>query len=253
MSYQDEYQASIDNPAAFWAEKACQIEWYKPPTTVLSVDEQGIDRWFADGEMNTCYLALDYHVDNGRAEQIALIYDSPVTHQQKKFTYRELRDEVALCAGMLKAHGIDKGDRVVIYLPMIPEALISMLACARLGAVHSVVFGGFASPELAVRLDDATPKVLLTASCGIEINRVIEYKPIVDKAIELANHKPDSCIVLQRPQAKASMQTGRDSDWQQAMAGAEPALCVAVKGTDPLYILYTSGTTGKPKGVVREN
>ena len=253
MSYQDEYQASIDNPAAFWAEKARQIDWYKPPTNVLSVDEHGIDRWFADGELNTCHLALDYHVDNGRAEQNALIYDSPVTNQQKKFTYRELRDEVAFCAGMLKAHGIEKGDRVVIYLPMIPEALISMLACARLGAVHSVVFGGFAPPELAVRLDDATPKVLLTASCGIEINRVIEYKPIVDKAIELASHKPGSCIVLQRPQATANMQTGRDVDWRQAMADAEPAACVPVKGTDPLYILYTSGTTGKPKGVVREN
>ena len=253
MSYQDDYQASIDNPAAFWAEKARQIDWYKPSSNVLSVDEHGIDRWFADGELNTCHLALDYHVDNGRAEQTALIYDSPVTNQQKKFTYRELRDEVALCAGMLKTHGVEKGDRVVIYLPMIPEALISMLACARLGAVHSVVFGGFAPPELAVRLDDATPKLLLTASCGIEINRVIEYKPIVDKAIELATHKPGSCIVLQRPQATASMQAGRDEDWQQAMADAEPAACVPVKGTDPLYILYTSGTTGKPKGVVREN
>jgi len=253
MSYQDEYQASIDNPAAFWAEKARLIDWYKPSTNVLSVDEHGIDRWFADGELNTCHLALDYHVDNGRADQIALIYDSPVTNQQKKFTYRELRDEVALCAGMLKTHGVEKGDRVVIYLPMIPEALISMLACARLGAVHSVVFGGFAPPELAVRLDDAMPKVLLTASCGIEINRVIEYKPIVDKAIELASHKPGSCIVLQRPQATAGMQAGRDVDWRQAMADAEPAACVPVKGTDPLYILYTSGTTGKPKGVVREN
>ena len=253
MSYQDDYQASIDDPAAFWAEKASQIDWYKPSTNVLSVDEHGIDRWFADGELNTCHLALDYHIDNGRAEQTALIYDSPVTNQQKKFTYRELRDEVALCAGMLKTHGVEKGDRVVIYLPMIPEALISMLACARLGAVHSVVFGGFAPPELAVRLDDATPKVLLTASCGIEINRVIEYKPIVDKAIELATHKPGSCIVLQRPQATASMQAGRDEDWQLAMADAEPAACVPVKGTDPLYILYTSGTTGKPKGVVREN
>ena len=253
MSYQDEYQASIDDPAAFWAEKAGQIDWYKPPTNVLSVDEHGIHRWFADGELNTCHLAIDFHVDNGRADQTALIYDSPVTNQQKKFTYRELRDEVALCAGMLKANGVEKGDRVVIYLPMIPEALISMLACARLGAVHSVVFGGFAPPELAVRLDDATPKVLLTASCGIEINRVIEYKPIVDKAIELASHKPGRCIVLQRPQAAASLQAGRDIDWQLAIAAAEPAACVPVKGTDPLYILYTSGTTGKPKGVVREN
>jgi propionyl-CoA synthetase len=253
MSYQAEYQASIDNPEAFWAEKAAQLDWYKPATNVLSTDEHGIQRWFADGELNTCHLALDYHVDNGRGDQTALIYDSPVTNQQKKYSYSELRDQVALCAGMLKNHGVEKGDRVVIYLPMIPEALISMLACARLGAVHSVVFGGFAPPELAVRLDDATPKVLLTASCGIEISRVIEYKPIVDAAIELANHKPSACVVLQRPQATASMQTGRDVDWQQALADASPADCVPVKGTDPLYILYTSGTTGKPKGVVREN
>jgi propionyl-CoA synthetase len=253
MSYQDEYQASIDNPEAFWAEKAGQLDWYKPATNVLSTDEHGIQRWFADGELNTCHLALDYHVDNGRGDQTALIYDSPVTNQQKKYSYSELRDQVALCAGMLKNLGVEKGDRVVIYLPMIPEALISMLACARLGAVHSVVFGGFAPPELAVRLDDATPKVLLTASCGIEISRVIEYKPIVDAAIEIANHKPSACVVLQRPQATASIQTGRDVDWQQALAEASPADCVPVKGTDPLYILYTSGTTGKPKGVVREN
>ena len=253
MSYQDEYQASIDNPEAFWAEKADQLDWYKPATNVLSTDEHGIQHWFADGELNTCHLTLDYHVDNGRGDQIALIYDSPVTGQQKKYSYSELRDQVALCAGMLKNNGVEKGDRVVIYLPMIPEALISMLACARLGAVHSVVFGGFAPPELAVRLDDATPKVLLTASCGIEISRVIEYKPIVDAAIEMANHKPSACVVLQRPQATASMQTGRDVDWQQALADASPADCVPVKGTDPLYILYTSGTTGKPKGVVREN
>jgi len=253
MSYRDEYQASIDNPEAFWAEKARQLDWYKPAENVLTTDEHGIHRWFADGELNTCHLAVDYHVDNGRGDQTALIYDSPVTHQQKKYSYRELRDEVALCAGMLKNHGVEKGDRVVIYLPMIPEALISMLACARLGAVHSVVFGGFAPPELAVRLDDATPKVLLTASCGIEINRVIEYKPIVDAAIEMAQHKPGTCVVLQRPEATAEIQAGRDVEWQQALAAASPAACVPVKGTDPLYILYTSGTTGKPKGVVREN
>jgi len=253
MTYNDEYQASIDNPQAFWAEKAAELDWYKPSTNVLSTDEHGIYRWFADGELNTCHLALDFHVDNGRADQTALIYDSPVTNQQKKFSFRELRDEVARCAGMLKAQGVEKGDRVIIYLPMIPEALISMLACARLGAIHSVVFGGFAPPELAVRLDDATPRVLLTASCGIEINRVIEYKPIVDAAIEMAAHKPAACIVLQRPQAQASMQDGRDVDWQQAVATAKPADCVTVKGSDPLYILYTSGTTGKPKGVVREN
>jgi propionyl-CoA synthetase len=253
MNYIDEYQASIDNPRAFWAEKAAVLDWYKPSSDVLSTDEHGIDRWFADGELNTCHLALDFHVDNGRADQTALIYDSPVTDQQKKFSFRELRDEVASCAGMLRDQGVEKGDRVVIYLPMIPEALISMLACARLGAVHSVVFGGFAPPELAVRLDDATPKVLLTASCGIEINRIIEYKPIVDAAIEMAVHKPTTCIVLQRPQAQASMHDGRDIDWREAIAVAVPADCVPVKGSDPLYILYTSGTTGKPKGVVREN
>ncbi|MDH3537298.1 MAG: propionyl-CoA synthetase [Gammaproteobacteria bacterium] len=253
MSYKNEYRASIENPEAFWAEKAQQIDWYKPASKVLSIDEHGIHRWFADGELNTCYLALDYHVDNGRGDQAALIYDSPVTQQQQKFTYSELREQVARCAGMLRNLGVGKGDRVVIYLPMIPEAVISMLACARLGAVHSVVFGGFAPPELAVRLDDATPKVLLTASCGIEINRVIEYKPIIDAAIARASHKPDTCVVLQRPQARAELQVGRDIDWREAVAAAEPADCVPVRGSDPLYILYTSGTTGKPKGVVREN
>ncbi|MFA9419651.1 MAG: propionyl-CoA synthetase [Gammaproteobacteria bacterium] len=253
MSYQQEYQASINDPASFWAEKAKLLSWYKEPENILSVDENGIHRWFADGEMNTCYMALDYHVENGRADQLALIYDSPVTDQKKTFTYAKLRDEVALCAGMLKQHGVSKGDRVVIYLPMVPEALISMLACARLGAIHSVVFGGFAPPELAVRLDDAQPKAVLTASCGIEVNRVIEYKPMVDEAIRIAKHKPEVCIVLQRPQASAAMQAGRDIDWREALAAAKPADCVPVKGTDLLYILYTSGTTGKPKGVVREN
>ena len=253
MAYKEEYQASIDDPAAFWGDKAKALDWYRTPQTVLSTDEQGIYRWFADGELNTCHLALDYHVANGRGDQLAVIYDSPVTGQQRKITYAELLDEVSNCAGMLQNLGVGKGDRVVIYLPMIPEALISMLACARLGAVHSVVFGGFAPPELAVRLDDATPKVLLTASCGIEINRVIEYKPIVDKAIEMAAHKPAHCVVLQRPQANAELQQGRDLDWRDAVAAASPTDCVPVKGTDPLYILYTSGTTGKPKGVVREN
>ena len=253
MTYKEEYRASIEDPAEFWADKAKDLDWYKPSSEVLTEDENGIHHWFADGELNTCHLALDFHVNNGRADQTALIYDSPVTNQQKKYSFRELRDAVALCAGMLVNHGVGKGDRVVIYLPMIPEALISMLACARLGAIHSVVFGGFAPLELAVRLDDATPKVLLTASCGIEINRVIEYKPIVDAAIDIAQHKPTSCILLQRPQARAEMKAGRDTDWQQALDAAEPAACVPVKGSDPLYILYTSGTTGKPKGVVREN
>ena len=253
MSYQQEYQTSIEDPEAFWAEKAKLVSWYKEPQNVLSVDENGIHRWYADGEMNTCYMALDYHVENGRGDQLALIYDSPVTEQKKTFTYTQLRDEVAQCAGMLKQHGVEKGDRVVIYLPMIPEAAIAMLACARLGAIHSVVFGGFAPPELAVRLEDATPKVVLTASCGIEVSRVIEYKPLVDEAIRLSSHKPETCIVYQRPQASASMLAGRDVDWREAQRTAQPADCVPVKGTDLLYILYTSGTTGKPKGVVREN
>jgi len=253
MSYQQEYQASIEDPEAFWAEKANLVPWYKKPQNILSIDEHGIHRWFADGEMNTCYMALDYHVENGRGDQTALIYDSPVTDQKKTFSYAELRDEVALCAGMLQMQGVTKGDRVVIYLPMIPEAVISMLACARLGAIHSVVFGGFAAPELAARLNDAEPRVVLTASCGIEVNRVIEYKPLVDEALRIASHKPECCIVLQRPQAVAEMQPGRDIDWSETLASAKPAECVPVKGTDLLYILYTSGTTGKPKGIIREN
>ncbi|MGI9229230.1 MAG: propionyl-CoA synthetase [Gammaproteobacteria bacterium] len=253
MSYQQEYRSSIEDPGKFWAEKAKLIEWYQAPQNVLSTDEQGIHRWYADGELNTCYLALDYHIENGRADQPALIYDSPVTGQKKTFTYLQLRDQVARCAGMLKQFGVEKGDRVVIYMPMIPEAAISMLACARLGAIHSVVFGGFAPPELATRLDDAKPKVVLTASCGIEVKRVIEYKPLVDEAIGIAGHKPEAVVVLQRPQVTAELDGQRDHDWTDSMQQAAPADCVPVNGTDLLYILYTSGTTGKPKGVVREN
>ena len=253
MSYQKEFNASKENPEAFWGEKAKDLDWFKPADNVLSQDEHGIHHWFADGEMNTAHMALDYHVENGRADQAALIYDSPVTETKKTYTYRELRDEVALAAGMLKNLGVVKGDRVIIYMPMIPEAAISMLACARLGAIHSVVFGGFAAPELAVRIDDATPKVILTASCGIEIKRVIEYKPLLDNAIEIADHTPDHCVIYQRPEAKADLSEGRDVEWSEAIAKATPADCTPVKGSDLLYILYTSGTTGKPKGVVREN
>lgn len=253
MSYHAEYTQSVENPEAFWAEKAADLPWFKQPQTILSKDENGIDRWFADGEMNTAYMALDHHVENGRGDQLAVIYDSPVSNTKRQLTYREMRDQVALFAGVLKAQGVEKGDRVVIYMPMVPEALIAMYAVARLGAIHSVVFGGFAPHELAVRIDDAEPKVVVTASCGIEVSKIIEYKPMLDEAIEQSAHKPEKCIVLQRPQAKASLIEGRDLDWEEAVASAEPAECVPVKGTDPLYILYTSGTTGKPKGVVRDN
>jgi len=253
MSYHAEYTQSVENPEAFWAEKAADLPWFKQPQTILSKDENGIDRWFADGEMNTAYMELDHHVENGRGDQLAVIYDSPVSNTKRQLTYREMRDQVALFAGVLKAQGVEKGDRVVIYMPMVPEALIAMYAVARLGAIHSVVFGGFAPHELAVRIDDAEPKVVVTASCGIEVSKIIEYKPMLDEAIEQSAHKPEKCIVLQRPQAKASLIEGRDLDWEEAVASAEPAECVPVKGTDPLYILYTSGTTGKPKGVVRDN
>ena len=253
MSYHAEYTKSVENPEAFWAEKAADLPWFKQPETILSKDENGIDRWFADGEMNTAYMAVDYHVENGRGDQPAVIYDSPVTNTKRQLTYREMRDQVALFAGVLKAQGVEKGDRVVIYMPMVPEALIAMYAVARLGAIHSVVFGGFAPHELAVRIDDAEPKVVVTASCGIEVSKVIEYKPMLDEAIEHSAHKPEKCIILQRPQAKAELIPGRDLDWEESVATAEPADCVPVKGTDPLYILYTSGTTGKPKGVVRDN
>jgi len=253
MSYATEYQASIDAPEAFWADKAKQLPWFKAPKKILSDDENGIKRWFADGEMNTCYMALDHHVAEGRGDQAALIYDSPVTDTKMQLTYNELLDKVSRFAGLLQANGVSKGDRVVVYMPMISEAVIAMLAAARIGAVHSVVFGGFSAHELAVRIDDAQPKMLITASCGIEINRIIEYKPMIDKAIELAAYKPAKVVLLQRKQCIANMQEGRDIDWAEAMKTAQPAECVSVSGTDPLYVLYTSGTTGKPKGVVRDN
>jgi propionyl-CoA synthetase len=253
MSYAAEFERSLTDPQAFWSEQARQLAWHREPRIALAADERGVPRWFPDGELNTAWLALDFHVEQGRGAQTALIYDSPVTGTVRRFSYLELRDAVALCAGMLAGLGVCKGERVLLYMPMVPEAAIAMLACARLGAIHSVVFGGFAAHELAVRIDDATPSVVLTASCGIEIDRVLPYKPIVDSAIDLAGHKPKHCVVLQRSQCAAELRQGRDHDWQALLASARPADAVVVRSTDPLYVLYTSGTTGKPKGIVRDN
>ncbi len=251
--YRDVWERSITEPEAFWGEAAKQIDWYREPTIVLDRSKDPIFKWFADGEMNTCFNALDRHVANGRGDSLALIYDSPVSSTKAQYTYRELLDEVSHFAGALRNLGVHHGDRVVIYMPMIPQAAIAMLACARLGAVHSVVFGGFAAHELALRIEDARPKVVVTASCGIEVNRVIEYKPLIDAALEESSHAPSHCIVFQRPEALAQMVAGRDIDWVQAVDRADVAECVPVKATDPLYVLYTSGTTGRPKGVVRDN
>ncbi|SLN74264.1 propionyl-CoA synthetase [Oceanibacterium hippocampi] len=251
--YDEAFARSMADPEGFWAEAAEDIVWTRRWDRVRDDSNPPFTRWFAGGELNTCYNAVDRHVDEGRGDQAALIYDSPVTGQVRQFTYAELRDTVATFAGALGDQGVTKGDRVLIYMPMIPEAAVAMLACARIGAIHSVVFGGFAPQELATRINDAKPVCIVSASCGIEPSRVIEYKPLVDKALELSEHKPASSIVLQRPMAKAPMVEGRDVDWAEAVAAARPADCVPVKATDPLYVLYTSGTTGIPKGVVRDN
>ncbi|MCK4986970.1 MAG: propionyl-CoA synthetase [Desulfobacterales bacterium] len=252
-SYEIAHKQSIEDPNGFWGAVAEDCHWYKKWDKVLDESGKPFFRWFSGGEMNTCYNALDYHIENGRGEQNALIYDSPVTDTIKKYTYIQFRDEVARFAGALAAQGVVKGDRVLIYMPMIPEAVIAMLACARIGAVHSVVFGGFAPKELALRIDDAKPKVIVSASCGIEVARIIAYKPLLDEAIDMAESKPDRCIIKQRPMETAVLIDGRDLDWDAVTAEAEPHDCVPVAATDPLYILYTSGTTGVPKGVVHDN
>ena len=251
MSYQSVYDAWRDNPEAFWMQQAEAIDWVEKPSKALFDDNAPLYEWFKDAKVNTCWNAVDRHVEAGRGEQTAIIYDSPITHTKRTISYVELRNRVANLAGALRAKGVEKGDRVIIYMPMIPEALEAMLACARLGAIHSVVFGGFAANELAVRIDDAKPKAIIAASCGLEPNRVVHYKPLLDGAIELAEHKPDFCVIFQREQEVAELVEGRDVNWHGFQYGVEPAECVPVEGDHPAYILYTSGTTGQPKGVVR--
>ena len=251
--YDEVYRRSLEDREAFWAEAAGEIDWIKPWDRVLDDDDPPFYRWFAGGTLNTCHNALDRHVAAGRGDRPALIYDSPITGRQKTFSYAELTEKTARFAGVLAGLGVTKGDRVILYMPMVPQAVVAMLACARIGAVHSVVFGGFAPHELATRIDDCTPKVIVSASCGIEPGRIVEYKPMLDSAIEQATHKPSACVVLQRPEHKAAMVAGRDHDWKAAMDAASPADCVPVAATDPLYILYTSGTTGQPKGIIRDN
>ncbi len=253
MSYQNEYDQSIQDPQGFWLDKANLIDWVQKPQVALADDMNGIERWYPDGTLNTCYNAIDRHVEAGRGDQVAIYYDSPLTETKKALSYAELKDEVERFAGGLASLGVTTGDRVVVYMPMVPEALVAILACARIGAIHSVVFGGFVANELAVRLSDAAPKVIVTATCGIEVNKVIEYMPIVNEAIELSDKKLASVVVFERPQAQFEPIDGRDITWSELIANAQPIDCVPVSSTHPLYILYTSGTTGKPKGVVRDN
>ena len=252
VGYRELFQASLEDPAAFWAQAAEAVSWTTAPQRVLDDGNPPFYRWFPDGELNTCANALDRHIE-ARGDQPALIYDSPVTGTKRTYTYRELLDQTALFAGVLRGLGVGRGDRVVIYMPMIPEAVVAMLACARLGAVHSVVFGGFAGHELATRIDDARPTVIVSASCGIEPTRVVEYKPMLDHALQRAEHQPRACVIVQRDRLRCDLVTGRDHDWADLMAAAAPADPVPVCATDPLYVLYTSGTTGKPKGIVRDN
>jgi len=252
-SFDSVYARSLSDPEGFWAEAAEDIHWFKPWDRVLDDSRKPFYRWFAGGELNTCYNAIDRHVEAGRGDRLALIHDSAMTGAVRSYTFAALRDEVARCAGMLRGQGVERGDRVILYMPMVPEAAIAMLACARIGAIHSVVFGGFAGRELAARIDDSTPRVVMSASCGLEPNRAVPYKPMLDEAIGLAAHKPERCIILQRPELEADLTPGRDLDWNETLAGASAVDCVPVAATDPLYILHTSGTTGRPKGIVRDN
>src|SRR3954466_13375716 len=253
--YRTAFARSIEDPEAYWAEQAQLVSWIKKPRRILDDDHPPFYRWFPDATLNTCYNALDRHVVHGHGDRTALIYDSAVTDSRQSYSYAQLLERTAAFAGALRALGVEPGDRVVIYMPMVPEAVMAMLACARIGAVHSVVFGGFASHELAARIDHAQPKLIVSASCGLEVGgRIVQYKPLLDRALEIATHRPEAgCIILQRPQQPAALVQGRDIEWNEAFEGAPEAPCVPVQATDPLYVLYTSGTTGSPKGIVRDN
>ncbi len=251
-TFESIYRRSIDDPESFWGEAAESVHWYRKWNQVLDAQDAPFYRWFAGGQTNVCYNAVDRHVESGHGSQVAVIYDSAMTRSQQKITFHELQERVAAFAGALRGNGVGSGDRVIVYMPMIPEAVVAMLACARIGAVHSVVFGGFAAHELAVRINDCEPKVIVAASCGLEPGRIVEYKPLLDQAIDLAEYKPARCIIFQRPQALAAMDAGRDLDWAEAVVRSTPVDCIPMDALAPLYILYTSGTTGQPKGVVRD-